>query len=315
MRSILYNTAMPNPMCSICGSYETQLFHKRESYTYLRCADCRVVFLSPVPTTKQIASLYDTHYEFIVDKTAQTRFKNQSAQIFETIKHMSPDARTLLDIGAGYGTFVKLAKRHALDALGLEPAINLFKRAKASRAKILNTRFERYFSAYSSKQFDVISMIHVIEHLSDPERSLRMIIKHVKENGILFIETPNADSHLLNVEGGDYTFLTPPEHVHLFSVQSLETLVRNLGRDVQIKTTTYSYPEHFVGIVRRIKRGAIGKSLQQSSIDDIVMSANQRKKRKATPKPYLDVAVAPKLTPILNIGNKGSILQMYIRVK
>ena len=37
-------------------------------------------------------------------------------------------------------------------------------------------------------------MIHVIEHLTEPEKILKKVKKFIKKNGILIIETPDFDS-------------------------------------------------------------------------------------------------------------------------
>lgn len=306
------------PGCPVCGHKETNYFHKRNFYPYFQCPECGLVFLSPIPSEKKIASLYDKHYEFKVDKKAEARFVEQSNVILKMIKKYAPMSTTLLDIGAGYGTFVKLAKQNGFSATGVEPAKNLFKTAKNNKLKVLNTDFEKYFQQNPKAKFDAISLIHVIEHVRDPEKSLRKIISRIKKDGILFIETPNADSHLLNVEGPDYTFLTPPEHIHLFSPKSLEVLIRMLGRDVTIHTNTYSYPEHFVGIIRRIKNGEIGKVSKKQAVKANKNGKNGKNGHKTVkpgPAPYFDTNIAPALTPLLNLANKGSILQMYIQVK
>lgn len=295
------------PACPICGHIETAYFHKRNYYSYFRCPECKLVFLHPVPSARKITSLYHKHYEFRVDPTAQTRFIAQANEILGMLRVLSPNSSSLLDIGCGYGTFVKESKKYGFHATGLEPAKNLFNHAKKSRARIMNASFEQYFEQNPKVKFDVITLIHVIEHLRSPERSLRLIARHLKKNGILFIETPNADSHLLYVEQQDYTFLTPPEHIHLFAPASLESLVRGLGREATIKTQTYSYPEHFMGITRRIRHGQFGGRTRP--IKRTPAAAK-------TPKPpYVDSNIAPKLTPLLNIANKGSILQMYVKLQ
>lgn len=299
------------PVCPVCGFPNILYFHKKNYYVYFRCPECKLVFLQPVPSVQKIASLYDKHYEFRVDKTAQARFTEQAQSVLKKIRTYAPMSQTLLDIGAGFGTFVKLAKQHGFNPLGLEPAKNLYRIAKKDNLKMLNLGFETYFLQNPKSKFDVISLIHVVEHLREPEKALRKIIGRLKPNGVLFIETPNADSHLFNVEGPEYTFLTPPDHIHLFSAKSLESLVRGLGHDVSIHTTTYSYPEHFVGIVRRIKNGEIGKISKKQAAHT---ERKNLRRQTATVAPSFDSRVAPPLTPLLNLGNKGSILQMFVSV-
>lgn len=299
------------PPCPVCANSETAYFHKRNYYSYFRCSECKLIFLHPVPSVRKIASLYDKHYEFRVDRKAEDRFIAQSHIILGKFRAMSPATARLLDIGAGYGTFIQEAKKYGFHATGLEPANNLFIRAKKNGANVVHADFETYFERHPNVTFDAITMIHVIEHLRSPERQLRLITRHLKKNGVLFIETPNADSHLLYVEQQDYTFLTPPEHIHLFAPASLESLVRGLGHEVSIQFSTYSYPEHFMGIVRRIRHGQFdgrGRPTKHAP------AAPRPRTARAVQAPYLDTAIAPRLTPLLNVGHRGSILQMYVKL-
>lgn len=305
------------PACPICGSRETVYFHKKQYYAYFRCIECKSLFLDPIPSEKKIADLYTAHYEFRVDPLAETRFRRQAVSILEKIRTIDPGASTILDIGAGYGSFVQIARDAGFKATGLEPAKNLYKKARRLTNHVLNEEYEAYFSRNPKSKFDAISLIHVIEHVRDPERTLRQVVSHIKRGGILFIETPNIDSHLFNTEQSRYTFLTPPDHIHLFSPYGLEQILRTVGREIKIQTTTYSYPEHFMGIARSIRRGQFGPHQEHAERSHHAQHAvlpPKRKKRVEKRLPFIDRAIAPKLTPILNLGNKGSIMQMYVQI-
>lgn len=266
-----------------------------------------MVFLHPVPSAKSISSLYDTHYEFTVSDRGKRRFEAQAAHIFTTIRSISPDAKTLLDVGSGPGTFVEMAQSAGFTALGIEPAKNLYQESLRLPITTINAEFEAYFKKNPRKKFDVISLIHVVEHLRNPEKALRLIANHLHKNGILFIETPNIDSHLFDVEQTQYTFLTPPAHINLFSANSVKAIAQRLG--ISIGTVaTYSYPEHFMAVIRRIKRAEVGK--KSAAVGN---STKHSASTQTHTLPFIDAHIAPALTPILNIGTKGSILQTYLK--
>lgn len=305
------------PVCPICGSHETAYFHKKQYYAYFRCPECKSLFLDPLPSEKKIADIYNSHYEFRVNPLAETRFRQQVISILNNVRTIDPAASTMLDIGTGYGSFVQIARDAGFKATGLEPAKNLYKKARKLTNHVLNEGYEKYFSRNPKSRFDVISLIHVIEHVRHPERTLRQVVSHIKRGGILFIETPNIDSHLFNTEQSRYTYLTPPDHIHLFSPYGLELILRTLDREIKITTTTYSYPEHFMGIARSIRRGQFGphqERTERSHHAQLKPMTAKRKKLPEKPLPFIDRHIAPPLTPILNIGNKGSIMQMYVQV-
>ena len=63
-------------------------------------------------------------------------------------------------------------------------------------SKILKSKnFVKFISVKnfknSKKKFDLITLIHVLEHLHKPIEILSILAKKLKENGIIFIQIPN----------------------------------------------------------------------------------------------------------------------------
>lgn len=296
-------------ICPICRSKRTSLFAQLQQYRYLRCNVCKLIYLDPKPSAQLVGSTYAGDYVFRVNATALQRFESITTKVIQQMKIMNPRGRSLLDIGAGYGTGVRLAVHEGLDAYGIEPAQNLFRSARnqlGSRMK--RADFDQYLKQ-SSRKFDFILLIHVIEHVRNPQAFIRNVITRLNPNGILYIETPNSQSHLLRVEQDRYTFLTPPDHIHLFGPRSLEILLRNCnGRT--LKTSTYSYPEHLVGILRMLKSG---KRRQQHLNMNSTKNTGVENSSTSMHTPFFDRVVAPQITPLLNLGKLGSILQAFVQ--
>lgn len=265
-----------------------------------------------MPSDRELTELYSGDYEFRVDETSLLRFRAMSGRVVDELKRLHPPGRTLLDIGAGYGTFVEVAISNGFDAVGIEPARNLYKLANSKvKGKILHSDLEN-FTKKNIRKYDFISLIHVIEHVKFPKAFLKTVLALLKPGGVLYIETPNSCSHQAIVEGQNYTFLTPPDHTNLFSSNSLQKLLNDLSKTSVRSYKTYSYSEHFVGILRSIKNGtsnspqSAGKLKNESFSGGVIAMNNS---------PFFDRVVAPLLTPLLNIGNKGSFLQFFIQKK
>ncbi|MBI4009458.1 methyltransferase domain-containing protein, partial [Candidatus Roizmanbacteria bacterium] len=173
--------------------------------------------------------------------------------------------------------------------------------------------FDQYYAKYRTKRFDFITIIHTIEHVTDPQTMISKAIKLLNFGGILFIETPNLDSHLFYAEKLRYTFLTPPDHIWLFSLKSFKNMFKRL-RGVKLeKISTYSYPEHFMGIIKSkllITNYKLQINVKLKNPNEKTNSQN--KKRKFIKYLLFDRLLAPLFTPLLNIGIKGSILELYI---
>lgn len=267
-----------------------------------------------MPSDKVLRKLYSGDYEFNVDKTSLARFKAISKKVIDRLKHLNPEGSTLVDVGAGYGTFVDVATSIGLDAIGIEPSRNLYKFAnKKLKNRIFHTDLHNFVKT-DTKQYDFISLIHVIEHVNDPKNFLRIVFKLLKAGGVLYIETPNSDGFLANIEKENYTFLTPPDHINLFSTKSLRIVIDQVDSEATIYLYTYSYPEHLVGILRTMKNKILNYHLSKGG--NVHRPADPIKSKLEKEKiPFFDRVVAPFLTPLLNIGNRGSFLQAFIQKK
>ncbi|MBI4215481.1 MAG: class I SAM-dependent methyltransferase [Parcubacteria group bacterium] len=101
---------------------------------------------------------------------------------------------SLLDIGCGYGRFLKLAENEFV-TYGIDPsefAIN-----EAGKYAV-NTKFEvaAILSYRPKKLFDVITCFDVLEHVPDVEKSVLKIKSWLKPKGIFFCVIPVYDGPL-----------------------------------------------------------------------------------------------------------------------
>jgi 2-polyprenyl-3-methyl-5-hydroxy-6-metoxy-1,4-benzoquinol methylase len=129
---------------------------------------------------------------------------------------------TLLDVGAGSGAFVRVARLWGWVAEGLEPNAAMVRRARASGIPLRTGSWRRVRGPR-----DVITLHDVIEHLLAPEACLRRLRRCLAPGGMLVIETPEwrEDRSL------EWRHLRPREHLCLFSERALRVLLRRCGFD------------------------------------------------------------------------------------
>ncbi len=264
-----------------------------------------------MPSDRTLSRLHSGDYKFIVDEKSLLRFREVAQRVIKDFKLQNPPGKTLLDVGAGYGTFVEVALSNGLNAIGIEPAKNLHVFARSKLGDKVQHTDLRNFIRTNRATYDFISLIHVIEHVKDPKSFLIAVLKLLKPNGVLYMETPNGSSHQAVVEKDNYTFLTPPDHLNLFSQTSLQELIESFSGISSCTCRTYSYPEHLVGILRTIKK----RILNTKSISDDHNIGTPIVDKKKDDAPFFDRVVAPVLTPLLNIKNRGSFLQAFIQKK
>jgi len=170
----------------------------------------------------------------------------------------------LLDLGCGYGWFVRLLRGLGWDAMGVEADRTA---VAAGRARygvpICEGTLEE--QAFPDASFDALVTRHSIEHVPDPRQTLLECRRVLKPGGWLGVATPNGRSLSSRLFGRHWRGLTPPWHLHLFGPQALRRLVEESGFAVQrIRTTAVS--AHWVFCASRaIKRGEYGPGVQVGS--------------------------------------------------
>ena len=96
--------------------------------------------------------------------------------------------------------------------------------------------------------FDLVTMIHVIEHFIDPNRAVQKTRDILKPGGLFFLETPNWDGIGAIVQKERWSHLIPPEHLNYFGPSSMRVLAERNGFQIlSMKTVT---PPYLVSIQR-----------------------------------------------------------------
>jgi len=303
--------------CPLCR-YQTKLFHVLERFSYYLCSNCLTLTMNPLPSDQYLNKYYQKEFDYQTGLSQEKSIRKRSKIVLKKLKKLNPQGQTLLDIGSAAGFFLDEAKKAGLQTTGIEPTKHF--NISIYQNKIYNITFDEYFISYKNNCFDFITAIHVIEHLKNPKEFLFQALSLLNQNGVLFIETPNLDSHLFWKELKNYTFLTPPEHLYIYSKKSFNYL---LSKSAQIvNASTYSYPSHFMGIIKKskiqlspslkLRRASKIQKFEHSNLEFIwdleFMISNLK---------FLvfDRFFAPLFTPLLNIGGKGSILELYIKKK
>ncbi len=135
---------------------------------------------------------------------------------------------SLLEIGSNRGDLLYLLKeaRPSYNVLGIEPT-----QFRDLQVPTINALFRADLFA---SQFDVVSLVHVLEHLKDPMTCLEHIKQLLRPGGWLYLEVPDLDLGLDNfVE--DYI----PDHVVYYSRATLLAMLGSAFEEVHCERTTF----------------------------------------------------------------------------
>ena len=97
----------------------------------------------------------------------------------------------------------------------------------------------------------MISLWHVLEHLHDPDRTLRGCARWLAEGGLLLLAVPNLDSWQARVFGGAWFHLDPPFHLHHFAPGSLASALDAAGFEL-LETRHLSWQYNPFGVLQSL---------------------------------------------------------------
>lgn len=145
--------------------------------------------------------------------------------------------KTILDIGSGQGSFLKLVKElTGAETWGIEIESEVAERAKNQIDNILVGKVEDLLNSIPDAYFDCITFNDVLEHLLEPTEVLKMIKPKLKENGLIIASIPNVRffSNLYeliiqkNWEYKDFGILDTT-HLRFFTKQTMKKMFENSG--------------------------------------------------------------------------------------
>jgi SAM-dependent methyltransferase len=186
----------------------------------------------------QIYRDYDVYYqgggaEQIALDTRNNSLKRRSdlivERLFEVAELKSNGAA--LDFGCGNGVMLAAISRHTAD--WTLDGLDLDNRYEAKLKEIL--RFGNLVLAdearTSNTQYDLITMVHALEHMTDPLQSLKDIRHRLAPGGLLFIESPNLAANPFD--------LLIADHVSHFTPSTIEVLLHRAGFGIRSIATDW----------------------------------------------------------------------------
>jgi len=192
---------------------------------YVLCKSCGLVLQSPRMDEGELDEFYASAYRLHQQATEDPIEKDlrmQQARAEYTLALVRDDfkeVRRHLDIGSSSGAFL-----HAFEAqyrctgIGIEPG-EAYREYSRRRGNHIYPSQEALNEA-DEERFDLISMMHVLEHLPDPIATLNQLRNNLlAPGGHILIEVPNLFEHA--------SFELA--HLYAFSPQTLREVLRQAG--------------------------------------------------------------------------------------
>ncbi len=254
------NENLSRVKCNLCGSARYYLLYKKPktgkttrpvagTYTIseselekpdkiVRCMTCGLVFAIPEIHVSEITQDYVEMEDPDYLKEEKGR-RSQARIVLKKISKFKKGGR-ILDIGCGPGLFLDEAKRQGWEVQGAD----LSKWGQDyAKSKFLIDVFQGFLTeaGFADRSFDVIVMNDVIEHLEDPKAVLKEIRRILKNDGIIYVSTPDIKSVLSRLLRAKWWGINK-YHLYYFSKKTIEKLFDEVG----FKPLRYSsYPRVF----------------------------------------------------------------------
>jgi 2-polyprenyl-3-methyl-5-hydroxy-6-metoxy-1,4-benzoquinol methylase len=180
-----------NVDCDLCGSDRKQLLVVENALPISRCLDCSLIYVSQRPRREANEDVnYFVNVDHIHKHTA--RYEEVFSKYVAEITKMRPERGKLLDVGCGFGLFMKSAQENGWDVFGVDVSRNATEYAGSSLKLSNVARCEVEHAPYERNSFDCVTLWNVIEHVPSPTSVLRECRTFLKNDGLIVVRVPNV---------------------------------------------------------------------------------------------------------------------------
>jgi 2-polyprenyl-3-methyl-5-hydroxy-6-metoxy-1,4-benzoquinol methylase len=191
--------------CPICGSSTSSPFDQREFrgqlVTNLICERCGSVYQSPRMTESESQAFYEAKYRLLYQGQEGPNLKDLAVQAaraqvaLDFVRKPIKSPSRILDIGCSTGILLQQFQDHYhCRVCGVEPGNEYRQYAQSSGLEVYSS-LEK-LQKVGMYRFNLVSMMHVLEHLPNPVEYLQNLRTEFLElDSWLLLEVPNLYAH------------------------------------------------------------------------------------------------------------------------
>lgn len=233
--------------CPICGEqgipYYRALSYRMSHFSHphlpvklwMRCTKCKNLYTWKFP--EEYLALSEHHARIYPDTDKYlTTCQGTSggvlsiwSDILNKLRSLSSGS-DLLEVGVGTGELLAVALEMGIKVDAVEISPN----SAHKIADMLNISvwMGDFLNFESDRCYDIITMGDVIEHVTDPTKALKNAHTLLKDDGVLWLSTPNFESSFSRMLKFNDPMWLEPYHISYFSYHGLEQLANDCGFEV-----------------------------------------------------------------------------------
>ena len=246
---------MRDLVCPICGSIDRRIVHEstfddradtrdhmnpyEAHYRINMCWQCGLVYSSPILESSEVNALYTSSVHTNICEGEEANVRRTMEHYYSLVRPYLFKRDRVLDIGCDIGLLLNIAREDGFQELfGIEPNhVAACVAETVPRATISREFYE--MQKFPDAHFDLITLIHVIDHLVNPLEVLEKALRELGPRGVILAVVHNVQSLPACMLGERF----PPfnlYHHYFFSKATLRMLFKRSGFDVLRVVRTYN---------------------------------------------------------------------------
>lgn len=213
-------------VCEICEETHVLAFDERfKGVDIVACRKCGLVWNRRMMDEPEQLEFYKKHNRArgAVSRKYLISMLARAACAVEFLGCRLQPGMRHLDVGCAEGTLLALTRAHGLEVQGLEIDVNHSRFAREVRhLQVLPMTLET--APLTPASFDLVSFVHVAEHLVHPVQVLGVGHRLLRDEGLLYVEVPNMNQPLPGLR-----HFFRPKHNFYFTANTLRAVVSKAG--------------------------------------------------------------------------------------
>jgi len=231
--------------CPVCGSPARTWLFGKQGFTFVRCDECRLVYVNPqldeglVLDEYRTAETSDIWFDVLTSERQQALDREKFGEILDLLEPFRGAGR-LLDVGCSIGLFLDLARARGWNGLGIEFARRALEYAREVYAlDVVDVPLEE--AGFEPGSFDAVALLSVLEHTNEPRRMLADCARVLRPGGAIYVIVPNVESLACRLLHEQARTFDGRNHLVYFSPATLSDALERTGfQPVHVTTKVLS---------------------------------------------------------------------------
>jgi len=247
--------------CRLCGSNENTLlfyapvlpYHNGifafDKWPISKCKNCGLVFQSVRPDDNALDEYYKFDNEGDREYIRKWFIENSTSRVSDWKRYLKiishyKKSGLLLDVGCGAGDFIVEAEKLGYSTIGQEVSNFFIEFCKSHHYDVLEG--DLLSQNLHASTFDIVSIVDVIEHVTNPKETLDYINYLLKPDGVLFIVTHDIGNIFSKLYGVKWRHMIPIGHLTFFTKRTLGKMLNISGFKIATSGGGHTIDQSFI---------------------------------------------------------------------